>query len=150
LQISGFGKAKVDKYADEILEAVESYCRRYNLESNMAAKADSPKRAHKEKGEEGKRDTKKLSFDLFKDGKTITEIAKERNLTANTIEGHLAWFIGTGEVDVNELIPLPKQDLIKSAIKIHGPSNHKILIKNLPADISYGDIRMVLAAAKTN
>jgi hypothetical protein len=150
LQISGFGKAKVDKYGDEILEAVESYCQRHNLQSNMAAKADSPKREHKENSNEAKKDTKKLSFDLFKGGKTIAEIAKERNLTPNTIEGHLAWFVGTGDIDVNELIPLPKQDLIKNAIKIHGPSSHRVLIENLPKEISYGDIRMVLASAKTN
>jgi superfamily II DNA helicase RecQ len=28
LQISGFGKAKVDKYGDDVLEAVEEYCSR--------------------------------------------------------------------------------------------------------------------------
>jgi PIF1-like helicase/helix-turn-helix protein/HRDC domain-containing protein len=150
LQITGFGKAKVDKYGDEILEAIESYCHRHNLESNMASKADSPKRERKEKSGETKTDTKTVSFDLFKAGKTIAEIAKERNLTANTIEGHLAWFIGTGDIDVNDVISLPKQDLIKNAIKIHGPSSHKILIENLPKDISYGDIRMVLASAKAN
>ena len=35
LQITGFGKAKADKYGDEIIEAVEEYCSRNGLESNM-------------------------------------------------------------------------------------------------------------------
>ena len=47
--ISGFGKAKAEKYGDDIIEAVESYCTRYNIETNIAAKAASPKRERKEK-----------------------------------------------------------------------------------------------------
>jgi PIF1-like helicase/Helix-turn-helix domain/HRDC domain/Helicase len=146
LQITGFGKAKVDKYGDEVLEAVESYCQRYELKTNMAAKEGAPKKERKEKSSETKTDTKKLSYDLFKQGKTIAEIAKERNLTANTIEGHLAVYISTGEIDINDLLPLAKQALIRDAIKIHGSSSHKTLVENLPKDISYGDIRMVLAS----
>jgi superfamily II DNA helicase RecQ len=49
LQLSGFGKAKVDKYGDDILEIVTSYCSRHNLETNIDAKVDNPKRVRKEK-----------------------------------------------------------------------------------------------------
>ena len=31
LQISGFGKAKVDKYGDDIVASVEGYCSRRNI-----------------------------------------------------------------------------------------------------------------------
>ena len=68
LQISGFGKAKVDKYGDDILASVESYCSRLNIETNMAAKAANPKKERKEKSTEEKTDTKTLSFNLFKEG----------------------------------------------------------------------------------
>ena len=41
LQISGFGKAKVDKYGDDIFDSIcrNAYCTRYNLETNMQAKS---------------------------------------------------------------------------------------------------------------
>ncbi len=39
LQISGFGKAKVDKYGDDILQLVQDYCLSNNVETNMAAQA---------------------------------------------------------------------------------------------------------------
>jgi len=148
LSISGFGKAKVDKYGDDILELVRDYCSIHNLETNIADKAANPKRERKEKSNEVKTDTKKVSFNLFKEGKSVTEIAKERNFTVGTIEGHLAWFVGNGEINVNELVPLQKQKLIKEAVKMHGSVNHKTLIENLPNDISYGAIRLVLAAEK--
>jgi ATP-dependent DNA helicase RecQ len=38
--------------------------------------------------------------------------------------------------------------LIKAAIKIHGRESLKTLKENLPEDISYGEIRMVMAAQK--
>jgi PIF1-like helicase/helix-turn-helix protein/HRDC domain-containing protein len=150
LQITGFGKAKVDKYGDTILEAVEDYCVRNNLTTNMFAKASTPKPEKKEKSTETKIDTKKLSFDLFKQGKTIAEIAKERNMVITTIEGHLSLFIATGEITIDQLMPQSKQQLIKDAIKIHGSASLKVLIEHLPNDISYGEIRMVLAAEKIN
>jgi hypothetical protein len=147
LQISGFGKAKVDKYGDDILASVENYCSRHNIETNMAAKAANPKKERKEKTTEEKTDTKILSFNLFKEGKSVAEIAKERNFAINTIEGHLAWFVGNGEININSLVPTQKQILIKEAAKIHGSLSLKTLIDNLPG-ISYGEIRLVMAAEK--
>lgn len=151
LQISGFGKAKVDKYGDTILEAVEEYCSRNGLETNMSA---LPKKAVKEKVQKEKNavvktDTKTLSFNLFKEGKSIAEIASERNLTVATIESHLVPFIAEGEIDINDLVPVKKQQLILDAVAIHGALSHKTLIENLPADFTYGEIKMVLATGKT-
>ncbi|HMI77215.1 MAG TPA: helix-turn-helix domain-containing protein, partial [Ferruginibacter sp.] len=75
-------------------------------------------------------------------------IAIERNLTVGTIETHLIPFIGDGEIEISELVPPQKQQLILDAVAVHGGMSHKTLIENLPADISYGEIKMVLAAEK--
>jgi hypothetical protein len=148
LQISGFGKAKVDKYGDDILEAVQNYCTKNNLESNMSSKQVNPKRERKGKSNEIKTDTKTLSYNLFREGKSVAEIAKERNMAIVTIEGHLASFVGNGGIDINKLVPLEKQLLIKAAIKLHGIESYKTLKENLPEGISYGEIRMVVATEK--
>jgi DNA-binding CsgD family transcriptional regulator len=148
MQLSGFGKAKAEKYGEDILDVVQDYCSRNNLESNMAAKEENPKRERKEKSVEEKTPTNIISFNLFKEGKTIEEIAKERNFSIVTIEGHLSHFVGTGEIDINKMLSQQKQILIKAAIKIHGRESLKTLKENLPEDISYGEIRMVMAAQK--
>ncbi len=150
MQIGGFGKAKAEKYGDEILEAVESYCEQYGLKTNMAALPSKAKKekAAREKNAVAKTDTKTISFILYKDGKTIAEIATERTLTVGTIETHLIPFIADGKVEINDLVPAQKQQLILAAAAIHGNLSHKTLIENLPADISYGEIKMVLAANK--
>ena len=147
--INGFGKAKAEKYGDEILEAVESFCDMHGLETNMHTLSANLKREKKPKSTEPKIDTKTVSFDLYKAGKTAADIAQERNLTISTIEGHLAYFAGTGDIDVNELVSVEKQKLIAAAVAEHGAQSHSTLIHNLPKDISYGELRMVLAANKS-
>ncbi|MEY2916765.1 MAG: hypothetical protein RIS73_479 [Bacteroidota bacterium] len=149
LQISGFGKAKVEKYGDEIIEAVEEYCNRNGIETNMAEKLVNPKRERKEKSTVAKVDTKAVTYDLYKEGKSIEEICKERNLVKATIEGHLAHYIFTGEINIDDVVSKQKQQQIKDAVVIHGSLSHKTLIDNLPKDVSYGEIKMVLAIEKT-
>jgi len=148
MKLSGFGKAKADKYGDDILDMVQDYCNRNNLESNMSAKEGSPKRERKEKSLEEKTPTNIVSFNLFKEGKTISEIAKERSLATTTIEGHLAFFIASKQINIDDLVSEEKQSLIKEAAKTHGRESFKTLKENLPENISYGEIRMVMADEK--
>ena len=147
-QISGFGKAKIEKYGNDILEIVQDYCRKYDIKSNMFTKVENPKKEKKEKSAEVKTDTKTLTYNLYKEGKSVAEIAKKRNFAIVTIEGHLAWFIGNGDIDINKMVSLEKQLLIKAALKIYGTSSHKSLKDNLPDNITYGEIKMVLATGK--
>lgn len=146
--MAGFGKAKSEKYGEEILEMVSDYCERYGLESNMEAMLVNPKKERRIKPKEAGPDTKSVSFHLYKEGKDIAAIAKERNLSASTIEGHLAYFVGAGEIDINEFVDKEKQGLINEAVARHGTGSHKKLIENLPPGISYGELRMVIAASK--
>ena len=148
MQISGFGRAKAEKYGDEILEAVESYCERNGLESRMHLKPVNPRKERKPKSTEPKIDSKTVSFELYKAGKNIATIAKERNFATGTIESHLSYFVGTGDLGIDEIVSKEKQTLINDAVAKHGPLSLTALIDNLPKDISYNEIRMVLAANK--
>ena len=143
--ISGFGKAKAEKYGDEILEAVQSYCDRHGLDSRIHEKA---RNSRKSKSVNSKKDSKSISFELYKAGKGIAEIAKERNYVTSTIEGHLSYFVGTGELNVDEFVSKEKLSLIKDTVTKFGSSSLKVLIDNLPKEISYNEIRMALAANK--
>ncbi len=147
-QLSGFGKAKVDKYGDEIINMIQDYCNRNNLKTNMDAKEPAFKKERKEKNIETKTDTKTLSFNLFKEGKTVAEIAKERNFTKDTIEGHLAHYVETGEINIDELVTPEKQKLIAATAKAHGLESFRVLLNNLPAGTTYGEIRLVMAVQK--
>ena len=95
-----------------------------------------------------KTDTKEFSYNLYKEGKAIAEIAEERNFTLSTIEGHLAFYVGSGDIDITEMVTVEKQLLIKSAIKSYGRMSNKVLKENLPENITYSEIRLVLASEK--
>ncbi|MDE6297714.1 MAG: helix-turn-helix domain-containing protein [Muribaculaceae bacterium] len=48
--------------------------------------------------------SKRQSFNLFNEGKSIRDIAAERNLSPFTIAGHLGEFVASGELDILKVI----------------------------------------------
>jgi GTPase SAR1 family protein len=129
------GLMKADK--DLILQAEKIH---QPIKIDLAAEEEAIKRnARLPKGE-----TAKLSLQLYKEGKTISQIAAERNLTYNTIEGHLSEFILSGEVAVHELIQPAKLETVLEILKAEKISNSGILKSKLPNDFSYGEIRAAM------
>lgn len=150
LLLTGFGKAKVEKYGDEILEAVESYCSRHQLTTNMAALEGSSKKAKEPKPKAVKTDSKKLTLELFEAGKTISEIAAERKLSSGTIESHLIHFIKEGVLDIDKLVPATIRQLIETKIEELETESLTVIKENLPEEISYSQLHMVKAFIKRN
>lgn len=132
LKVKGMGKIRVEKYGEEILEAVEEYC----IENGINHKNEQKK--------EDKKPTKQISFELFKKGLSVKEISKERSLTVGTIESHLASFIPSGEIDVLELIPLKKYKKMVKAIESVEFKNLTGLKEKVDKSYSFMELRMVL------
>ena len=151
LLISGFGKAKVDKYGNEIVEAVCDYCERHNIETNMSAQKTAPKKQKKERitNAEPRVSTQDSTYHLFKNGKTIAEIAIERKLTTGTIEGHIAACIETGLVEIKEVMPIERFNKLIIIMKEKGEKTYTE-IKELHPQISFGEMRLVEAGMKVN
>lgn len=90
-------------------------------------------------------DTKKVSFDLYKQGKTIAEIAKERNLKPETIYGHLAFYALRGEIPMETILPAKHREVIERLLKNIGLENGTKPIKELcPPDVTYAEIRLTM------
>ncbi|MEJ6982064.1 HRDC domain-containing protein [Pedobacter sp. P351] len=134
--IKGIGKMKVKQYGLEILEMINSYCNKKDIER-------SPMRITIIE-EKNKIDTKKVSFDLYKEGKTILEIAQLRGFSATTIEGHLAHYIGSGEISVFELVSKVKVAKIMAQIIQHPGLTTGETKTALGPDISYGELKAVM------
>ncbi len=90
-------------------------------------------------------DTKLVSYEMFKNGKNIKTIAKERSLTEGTIEGHLAHYVQLGELDVFELIGQGKLAIIEKTIHKLDTFALTPLKKELGNDYSYGELRLAVA-----
>lgn len=143
-QVSGFGKAKIEKYGQQFLEIIIQYCKEHNLISRISEKP--PKRKRKET-QEAKTDTKAESFRLYNEGLSVADIAKARNLTIQTIEGHLAYYVQKGEIDIEELVSPEKIVLIEPAIRDFDSGSIIPIKEELGNDIGFGEIRLVIAWA---
>ena len=145
-KISGFGAFKLEKYGQQFLEPVQDYCNDNQLESRIHLK--QPKRERKQRivaAKERPSDTKRLSLEMFNKGMSAAEIAAARGLSPMTIETHLSSYIASGELKIDDFVTISKQRIITDVVSVHG-SSLKILKENLPEEITYGEIRMVLAS----
>jgi ATP-dependent DNA helicase RecQ len=126
-----------------------SYCASNHLTSLIHLKPTT--KSTKQTSEKStKIDTKKITFDLLNKGKSIDEIVSERNLTKSTIEGHLAYYIELGKLEVSSLVEPEKIALIAHAMNDYKLADGISAIKNkLDDSISYGEIRMVIASKKS-
>ena len=143
-KISGFGDIKLAKYGDSFLDAIIDYCVANNLSTKINSKA--PKRVKQSSSKEKTTDTKKASLQLFQLGRSIPEIAAERNLSATTIETHLAHFVFTGEINVNEIVRKEKMQAIINAVEKNNNLHELSPVKlELGDAYSYGEIRAVMS-----
>ena len=119
--IHGFGKRTAEKYGGAFLEEIHAYCQQRGISSRMELlfSPEKKKKPAKQKGYSGRE-----TLTLFQSGKSIEEIAKERDLKTSTIAGHLAPFVMDGTLDLHQFVS-PEQ--LKEAEK---------LLKNKGEDLS--------------
>jgi ATP-dependent DNA helicase RecQ len=72
------------------------------------------------------------------------EIAHQRGLTVSTVEGHLAAFIFTGEIELKELVEEKKIGAIMAVIKETGAGALGPIRSRLGDGYSFGEIRAVV------
>lgn len=81
---------------------------------------------------------------LYRQGKSIEEIAKLRNLALSTIGGHLADLVYKREVAIDELVTIEKREYILGEIN-KGFESVTELKQRLGDEYSYPDIRAVIS-----
>jgi hypothetical protein len=133
--IKGIGKTKSNQYGRDLLVMIADYCAEQGIMRNPMEINLKPEKV--------KSDTKLVSFDLFKSGKSVLEIAQERGYTTGTIEGHLSHFISTGEISVFDVVSKIKVAKIM-AFLIQNPTLSTNEAKSALGDeVLYNDLRAV-------
>lgn len=90
-------------------------------------------------------DTKKVSLTMLQSGLGIEEIAQQRGLTRQTVEGHLAYFIKAGELPIDGLLPEERRRELEDKIPTLQMGSLKAIKTALNDEYSYGEINLVLA-----
>lgn len=128
-EVSGVGQAKLDSYGDRFVKAIAEYKR---------SKSAKPK---KKKG-----NTLQVSLQAYRAGKSPEEIAKERDLTENTIYNHLLKLMQEGEdIPVKDFIDAAVIDQVTTArTELGNPESLKAYFEHFDGQLPYWQIQYAL------
>ncbi len=152
--IRGFGSIKTERFGARYIQLISEYCQAKNLSTLIHEKKQILEAAAKEKINSPRKSTPgattQFSAELWKQGKSIEEIALERGFARSTIEGHLAQALETGMIDWDErLLPEERRQKIEESID---PTWEEITLtsirERLGEEFGYGEIKLVLAFRK--
>lgn len=141
-KIKGFGKVKLNQFGEEILEIIDSYCERAGLERDTSEIEElKPKKPVKT-------NTKLISFELFKEGKSISEIAEARGFVESTIFGHLSHFVLKGEMELSLLITEERASEIKEFLTDKNTNSLRDLVEFSEGKYGYNELRLMIELEK--
>lgn len=135
--IKGLGNKKIKKFGNEIISLTIDFRKEKGLD--VPTEIEELKETVKEK----KPNSKLASFELYKSGMSIEDIAKERNLAPSTIAGHLAYAVGQGLIDVGQLVDKKHVDIIVHYYNEHPDALLSQAKNELGEEISYEDLHYV-------
>ena len=125
----------------------------YYLQAKQMSMLDAlDEKALKKKKEKKKAESKKpkektweTTFQLFQQGLSPSQIAKERSLTMGTIYNHLTRYVESGDIPIDMLVADEKRQAIEGVIHEIGlDKNISVIKEHCPDDITYEEIRLVL------
>jgi ATP-dependent DNA helicase RecQ len=146
-QVSGVGDLKLREFGQIFLDAITNY-----IQTKGNTRVDAP--LEKYKKEKGEVSSAQVTWELFKnEGKSLKQIAEERNMTEGTVLGHLYKANQEGfEVDWLEFVSLEEIKIIEDAVKIvkkRLPTDEtfrmKFVFEYLEEKMSYVKIRSAVA-----
>lgn len=132
---------KQSRYQQLLSEAKETVSQNPKFAKNKTGKV---KKAGKPSLKRAKGETYDITFQLFEEGRSIEDIAKERGLATSTIESHLARGISSGRISIHGLMNMRSIEEIERAL---GEDNISatVIVEKLENRYSYAQVRWVMA-----
>ncbi len=112
-----------------------------NIKTKTGRKKSGTAKPKRQKG-----DSQELTFALFEMGKTIPEIAEERELAESTVKGHLADGIASGRIELSDCLPEEVISEIRSQFDRFKSAS--ALREHFQGKFDYGTLKMVFAGTK--
>ncbi|MBK5488157.1 DNA helicase RecQ [Bacillus sp. TH17] len=145
LTVKGIGEHKLVKYGSHFLQAVQHFI---EDNPNYAETIKTEVVSESKKSGKASANSHLETYEMYKQGIDLDEIAKERSLSRQTIENHLIRCFEDGmEVDWNSFVPAEYEALIETAVQ-NAEGGLKSIKDQLPNDVSYFMIRAYLQIRK--
>jgi len=145
LAISGVGEIKMQKYGQLFMELICSHSLDHNSsigleDADIAAPVKKPKESKAPKPA-----SHLISWQLYQDGSTVSEIAHQRKLTYLTVQDHILRSAREGlAIKWREIVSEEEEVCIMAAIQKVGSEKLKPIKEALPEEISYFAIKAVI------
>lgn len=147
LEVKGVGAQKADRYGEPFIEAIHAFLAEHKYEPQTVVKemeTHSPSKAKKASAH-SHIDT----YELYKQNKTIKEMAEERGLSEQTIEKHLFRCAEEGmPIEWEYFFTNEEEEQILAAINEVGNEFLKPIKELLSDEISYSAIKAVQCKQK--
>ena len=90
-------------------------------------------------------ESRELTFELFKSGHSINQIAMEREFKIETIEGHIIELIVHSLIDVDNVLSVDKRKDIEKVLSNKNINSLKSIYEDLNENYTYFEIKCTLA-----
>ncbi|CAM3891752.1 MULTISPECIES: DNA helicase RecQ [Bacillus cereus group] len=145
LTVKGIGEHKLVKYGSHFLQAVQHFIEE---NPNYAETVKTEVVTERKKSGKASANSHLETYEMYKKGIDLDEIAKERGLSRQTIENHLIRSFEDGmEVDWNSFVPAKYEQMIETAVQ-NAEGGLKSIKEQLPNEVSYFMIRAYLQIRK--
>jgi len=122
--------------------------RKETASNDSPAKKGKKTKEKKSKTKDGL-STYETTLQMLQDGKSVDQIAKERELTVGTIEGHLAKAVEAGSISIYKFMNDDEVTEIANAIaQLPNEFSSKDLYVTMKGKFGYGQLRAVIAHTK--
>lgn len=112
-------------------------------DAELAIQSDSPTKKKGRKRKIG--ETYTITYALLKAGKSVEEVAKEREMAVSTIYGHVAKGISAGELLLNEIMTTEAIAQLLELVTPLQEKSHKDIYTELGGTVSYPEIKVATA-----
>jgi ATP-dependent DNA helicase RecQ len=151
--IGGIGQKKLADYGAELMETISRYCQAHGVATDVLDAAAEVDRANggrsKLAGEGSKSLAKQRAMELFQQGTSIEDVARQTERARSTTVQYLIDFIEQQAVsDPTHWMAADVYERICNAAKEHGSEMLKPIFEALGGEVAYEEIRIALACRR--
>ena len=137
--INGVGGVKLERYGEDFVREIKNY-----LEENPRERREDESTHSPVAGKKGK--TAEATYELFKKGMSLEDIAGQRGLALSTVASHMAQAIRGGHyVDIDLLVAPAKRKEIESVFLGSGQWGLNPVIEHFGGTVTYEEAGLIRA-----
>lgn len=138
--VKGIGPHKLNEYGEDIIDVVKDFFSSDSSSVELDNVTTVDERPVKKK-------TGEITYEMFRSGLNMQDIAQSRQLTRGTIINHLTQYVKTGEINPCELVDNITIEKILSCLpSLPDGYGSTDLFNALSGEVSYDDIRICLSS----